>query len=690
MFLPIGWFLFSCLAFGCGPDSTSKSPVPEPPAPLRVIVPADPISFLPRSGYPVELDRKIAVGLAEYLGRDLEWIVLDSYPEMVRTLRAGEADVIAGNLAVTEPRTAEVEFSLPYLNVDELLIVPSTTAASLETVADLVGCELAVKESSPFYDTLSELQERIDIRIQIVPEEMGAEQILDAVADGRFSGTLLDSHYWSAIAPFREELSAPFAVIEDRPVALALHPDSDDLRTRVNEYLIFHALTGEREEIYVDDLQGLKDRKRLRVLTRNNATTYFLHRGTQLGFEYELLERFARKHDLFLEIVIPPSSAELIPWLLQGKGDVIAAALTITPERQKTIGFTRRYLSVDQVVVTRANQPEITSWEGLRGMTIAIRKTSAFHETLKALTDELDGVSILFTPETMETERILALVESGVLDATICDSHILEIEQTYGRELRAAFSVRETDLGWGVRPTNPALQTALDSYLNQEYRGLFYNMAHRRYFDEQKYIEMSRDDYRSDISGRISPYDQLAQVYAERHELDWRLLVALMFQESGFDPTAESWAGARGLTQVMPQTAAELGITDLDDPGESVRAGATYLRQMLNRFETDLKLENRIRFALASYNAGAGHVQDARLLARKQNWDPDLWFGNVERAMLLLQKPTYYEKARFGYCRGSETVRYVRRIEELYRRFVDHVPDRAELSEHDTIATSPK
>jgi membrane-bound lytic murein transglycosylase F len=180
---------------------------------------------------------------------------------------------------------------------------------------------------------------------------------------------------------------------------------------------------------------------------------------------------------------------------------------------------------------------------------------------------------------------------------------------------------------------------------------------------------------RSDREASISPYDALARRYGAAHNLDWRLVVALMYQESRFQEGLVSPAGATGLMQILPETAAELGVVDLHDPDESVRAGTLYLSRLVQRWDPRLPLSTRLRFALASYDAGLGHVLDARQLAREIGLNPDRWYGNVERAMLLLEQEQYFANAKCGYCRGSETVHYVEEIDRRYRLYIQHAPE---------------
>jgi membrane-bound lytic murein transglycosylase F len=222
-----------------------------------------------------------------------------------------------------------------------------------------------------------------------------------------------------------------------------------------------------------------------------------------------------------------------------------------------------------------------------------------------------------------------------------------------------------------VRADNPKLLAALNGFIRKEYRGLVYNVLYKKYFTSRRQVrDLASGRPRAGGDNGLSPYDEVIRTLAERYNFDWRLIVAQMFQESRFDPKAESFAGAQGLMQVLPRTARFMGFEKIKKPEEGIHAGVKYLDWVRNRFEPELPVNERMWFTLAAYNAGHGHVQDARRLARQKGWDGDRWFDNVERAMLLLSKKKYARKARYGYVRGTEPVGYVRNIRELYRAYI--------------------
>ena len=651
------------------PRYTGDLPVLQERGVLRVIVPPEPVDHLPRYGEPVTLDYDIARGLSEALRLKLELVKVQNFGEMMTKLLEGEGDIVAASLTITPERQEKAAFSVPYLHVDEYLV--TKTGDDLPTaVEDLAGMEIGVRRSSSHYRTLLEIQERVpSLRIHEAPEQLGVDLLVEGVVRGDYEATVCDEHIWPGVGNHYPNLTTPLVLAENRPIALMMRPGNAKLKTTVDEYLLARRFSRHSQEDYTDDLPGLKERGRLRMLTRNNPLTYFIHRGRQVGFEYELVKEFAARHDMRLDIVIPDSHADLLTYLNEGKGDLVAAAMTITGPRQELAAFSRPYNKVDELVVVRADQDSITSLGDLAGRTLHVRRSSSFYTTLKALEDSI-GLKVVAVSDTVETEEILAGVEEGRYDITLSDSNLLDVEIAYGRRLKAAFSIKPTVLGWAVRKGNPELLAALDQYVQEERGGLLFNMMKKRYFKNRRTIAKAKDSLRVDLSGRLSPFDDLVKKYARRYGQDWRLITAQMYQESKFDPQATSWVGALGLMQIMPETGRDLGFDDLRDPEQNIHAGAKYMHQLVKRFDPALPMEERVRLALASYNVGYGHVLDARQLAREKGWNPDKWFGHVERAMKLLAKPAYYKRARYGFCRGGQPVHYVRNVQSMYDAYV--------------------
>lgn len=651
---------------------------------LRVTVPPEPIAFLPREAEPVGRNRAIARGLADALGLELRLIPVADRLRMLELLREGDADIIAADLTRTPSRREHVEFSRPYRYVDELLIVPEGAGipTSLEGLAGVTVC---VRTGTSYAETLERLREEgIGVEIRRHDPDTATDRIVEVVAEGGCPATVVDSHLWQALAPEFPRLTVSVRLERNRPIALALHPDAERLGEAVDNYLTESALTGHREDRFTDDLPGLRERGRLRMITRNNAATYFIHRGKQVGFEYDLLKRYANGRGLQLDVVIPAGHDALIDALLEGRGDVIAAAMTVTPERARRVTFTRPYMTVEELVVVRPPMAdEITRPADLADRTVAVRSGSSYEENLEDLRRRLDiALEIERIEADVETEEILAGVEAGRWDISVADSHIFAVERNYGLAVSAPFALTSSNLAWAVRPDNPELLADLNRYLSRSHRGLHYNMARRRYFEQTAFGDHPGDPERPTqlSTGRISPWDDLLRRYGARYDLDWRLLASLMYQESRFDPDRVSWAGAVGLMQLMPRTGRELGISPerLRSPERSIEGGARYLRRMIDRFSDLADPEMRIRLGLASYNAGHGHIADARRVARRLGRPDDEWAGALAEILVWLERrPDVYRFTRYGYCRCTEAVQYVEQIIARYDAYASAIPLRA-------------
>lgn len=641
---------------------------------LRILMPPHRPLTLPRRGYTIDQDQQLAEELARSLGLIPEVITIRNRSELLSALLQGRGDVVLARLTATPERRERFLFSVALDHVREMLVVRGEEDGIRE-LSDLSGLEVAVRRSSSFYATLQKLlPEAPGMKIVTVDEDVDTEEILYKVASGEYDATVADEDLLREVTTYLHDIRAAFPLTRPRPIAWALRPDGTELKGAVDAFLHRTALTKGRFEVALGDLGAIRNRKVLRVLTRNNAVSYFLYRGQQMGFEFELAREFARKIGCRLQIVVPPKGDQLIPWLLEGRGDLIAAAMTVTDERSRQVRFGRTYNRVSEILVVHENEDGIEGIEDLRGRTVAVRVSSSYFQTLLALQQKV-GFEIELAPEDLETEELIRLVGEGVYEATVADSNILDIELAYRDEVKAAFAFgKPREIAWAVRPEDEKLLEAIDAFVDEEYRGAFFNVLTDKYFINRGRIARVMQ-YRSDSQGRISPYDDLFRKHAREVEIDWRLLAAVAYQESRFQSDAESWTGALGLMQVMPITAEELGVLgDLEDPETAIAAGANYLRWLIDRFDPYLEFEERMRFALAAYNAGLGHVLDGRRLARESGLDPDIWYGNVEKALPLLSKSRYASSARYGYCRCSEPVRYVRRVNDhylAYSRIVD-------------------
>lgn len=647
---------------------------------LRVLVETTDERSLPRQGMPRSQDRASLERFADKHGMTVEFIPVERFDQLVPMLREGRGDVIAADLTITPERAKELSFTRPLAFVNEVLVGKRGSSDLPRKPEELAGRSVHVRASSTFAASLATLAQDKAPGLVVAPaaESLDSEELAWKVSQGELPLTVVDSHLLAAIETYNPDVEALFPIAEKRPLAWGVRLENSALRGALDAFLVERALTEHHDQLFTGDLDGIRKRGVLRVLTRNSPVTYYLHRGEQAGFDYTMAKLAADALKVRLEIVVPPSYEALVSWLKEGRGDMVAAALTITPERQHEVAFSRPYLFVDEVLVQRAGAQQLTSLADLKGRAIHVRRSSSHYATLSALSSQ-HGFTLVEEPEDQDAETLIERVARGEIPFTVTDSHILAAELVYRDDVEAALTVPglgtpagkdgHYGIAFAVRSQSTKLRGFLDGFVKKTYKSTEYNMARRRYFEGRREQAPATTEA-AVLAGAISPYDGLVRSYSARYGLDWRLMVAQMFQESRFDPRARSWVGAQGLFQVMPGTGTELGFRKLEDPEQGIHAGVKYMHQLIGRIAPEIPFKQRLRFALASYNAGLGHVLDARRLAQEKGLDPNRWFGHVEKAMLLLEKPQYYRRARHGYCRGSEPVKYVSEIQTRYGNYV--------------------
>ena len=603
---------------------------------------------------------------------DIDWVEVERWDDLLPALVAGKGDLVAADLTVTEIRKDLVAFTVPVHRTREHIVARS--GDRIESLTDLAGREITIRERSSFWHILQGARRtHPDIQVRLVHENTPPEEMLRAVAKGRLDIVAVDIGDRVRIEddwPTLRIVDQPF---EGNVMAWAANTSAPHLLEALNRFLNIEELARLAYAERYGDLNEIKRRGVLRIITRNSAVTFFLWRGEQMGFEFELLRKFARRHDLHVEMVVAPRHASLLEMLKRGAGDIAAASLPVdAPLRVPGVGMTRPFNYVYDYLVARLEDDSLLGFEDLTGRAVTVRRSSAHWHTLEWLRESGLKFDIVAAPEDAETESLIADVGEGRIDLTVAPSHVFDLELSYRTDVRKAFTLRgPVPLGWAVRDENTELLGALNEFLDDEYRGLFFNVVYQKYFENPARMRRHREDRvdHAQADG-LSPYDELVKREAAKHGFDWPLIVAQMYQESRFNRKARSRAGAIGLMQLLPRTAREFGVRNLRDPKQAIRAGTAYLAWLHSRFEPELTIKDRIWFALAAYNAGFGHVRDARTLAGELGLDPDRWFDNVEEAMLLLSKRRYYRKSDFGYVRGIEVVKYVREIRERYRSYL--------------------
>ena len=418
----------------------------------------------------------------------------------------------------------------------------------------------------------------------------------------------------------------------------------------------------------------------LRVVTLYSPASYFIYRGQEMGYDYELVTALAVDKGLTLRVDIAPSLSRAVEMLDSGLVDLIAYEVPVTAEyKEKVVACGPENITTQVLVQPKHGDVElITDVTELVGKDVYVEADSKYEARMVNLNQEIGG-GIRIHPvnrDTMITEDLIAMVSNGELPLTVVDSDIARINKTYYNDLDITVPVSfEQRSAWAVAPDMAWLGDSINSWLNTDNHRSEQARLLKRYFELSK-NEPGNSGFVSS-AGRVSPYDHLFKKYAEQYDWDWRLLASQAYVESKFDSTAVSWAGARGLMQIMPRTAKGYGQSakSVMNKDVAIETSLKLLRDLDKQLTSRVPdSEERKKFVIASYNSGLAHVLDAIALAEKYGLDPKKWDDNVAKAILWKSNPRYYKDpvVRFGYSRGRETYDYVNRVYSYYAKSKVH------------------
>jgi membrane-bound lytic murein transglycosylase F len=434
------------------------------------------------------------------------------------------------------------------------------------------------------------------------------------------------------------------------------------------------------------DLDKIKQDGVLNVLTTYSSTSYFLYKGQPMGYEYDLLKRFAKHIDIDLNITVCNDIDSMYTMLNKGKVDLIAHGLTITGSRKELVQFTDYlYLTHQVLVQKKPDNWRKMKWSKLQsslihdaieliGDTVSVRANSSYFNRINNLSEEMGGMIHIDTlPGSLSTDKIINMVANGELKYTFADNNIASINASYHPvlDIRVPVSVSQR-MAWAVRNNSPELASVLNEWIAEMKDKVEYYVIYNKYFKNERGFRLRENsEFYSLNHNRVSEYDELVKMHADTLGWDWRLLAALVYQESKFNPESESWAGAKGLMQLMPATAAKFGVNDRTNPEESLNGGTQMLDLLWNRFIDIPDSIQRIKFTMAAYNCGYGHVTDARVLAEEEGLDSYHWDDEVEEAIMMLSYPENYNKStiKYGYVRGIEPITYIKQIFSRYEHY---------------------
>lgn len=436
------------------------------------------------------------------------------------------------------------------------------------------------------------------------------------------------------------------------------------------------------EPIY-RDLEAILASKELKVLFTFNSTGYFVYRGETMGYEYELLSRFAAESNLRLIPVVVRDSKTLFNRLVAGDGDVVAAQLVTSPN-ENGIQLTSAIYATAPVVVQR--KPDVTlrarlvSQPGeLAGTQVHLSKTSPYRRQLFELNDNL-GETIDVVEVDQSTDRLIERLAEGEIGYTVAPENLAALKATEYTNLviRPALGPPQ-QIAWAIRPNAPQLLASLNTWIGTQKRKGLLGVLYKKYFQNRRaFTSRAKSGYLTAETGRLSPYDDWFREYAKIPGWDWRLIASQAYQESKFNPNARSWAGAVGLMQIMPRTARELRANP-NDPRQAVEAACRYLWKLDDQLRAAIpRQDDRVKFILGAYNVGLGHIEDAQRLAQKHGNDPASW-DDVAYWLIQKSKRAVYNDpvVKYGYARGTEPVNYVGQILdrlESYKAFVTAEP----------------
>ncbi|HEX5005400.1 MAG TPA: transporter substrate-binding domain-containing protein [Gemmatimonadales bacterium] len=427
--------------------------------------------------------------------------------------------------------------------------------------------------------------------------------------------------------------------------------------------------------VRLGDLDSMRVRHRIRMLVVPSKTQYFLDEGTPRGlavdaaalFEKRLNRVFQTGAEPIQVVLLPVRHDELLPALLAGRGDIVAAGLTVTPERQAVADFSAPTLSnVSEIVVTGPASPRVDSIEDLAGQEVFVRPSSAYHENLLALNASfarrgLAPVRLRPAPEELEDEDLLEMLNAGLVKLVVMDDVIANFWQQVLPDItpRPGLTVKEgADLAWMIRKDSPQLKAEINGFLAEYPAGsATRNTILQRYLKNTKYVTGASSE--AELR-KFREVVGLFRKYAGQYDLDFLLMMAQGYQESRLDQQARSPVGAIGIMQVMPATGRSLGVGDIHQTEPNIHAGVKYIRSLMDTHFKDDSLDNfnRVLFSFAAYNAGPGRVAGLRRKAAARGLDPNKWLGNVEQvaAREIGRDPVTYVSNIYKYYVASTLV----------------------------------
>ncbi len=410
-------------------------------------------------------------------------------------------------------------------------------------------------------------------------------------------------------------------------------------------------------------LEKIKLTKKLNVVLLNSPSTYYIGTEGPQGFEYDLLYAYSQSLGVDLNITSANTIKEAVHLSRNPNIHITSASLTKTPKREKKFNFGPSYFEVQEQVICHRGMLRSKKFprdvENLAGLHLTIGEDTSYSETIKLLQADGFDINATFTSD-YSTEELLEKVASHEIDCTLADSNIYALNLRYFTEIAQAFTISGREqLAWVLAPDSKELESDMYSWLNTfNQSGAMSQLKDHYYSYIQFFDYYNTTMFYKRIKSRLPKYKKFFIDASKKYSVPWKLLAAVSYQESHWNPKAKSFTGVKGLMMLTRNTAKLLKIKNRLDPKQSIVGGTRHLKHMLKLVPQDVVGENRLKFALAAYNVGFGHILDARALARKMRLNPSVW-SDLKQTLPLLAQKRYYKTLKYGYARGSEPVRYV-------------------------------
>ncbi len=432
-------------------------------------------------------------------------------------------------------------------------------------------------------------------------------------------------------------------------------------------------------------LQQIQETGVLKVVIDYNSTNYFVYRGKPMGYQYELVMALCEDLEVQPEITVSNNMAETFEGLKTGRFDLVAKNLTVTRARREEIAFTKPIKQTRQVVVQRKvskSNPDslfLKTTLDLAGKKIHVQQNTTYTRRLAHLSEEIGHFIEIAEDSVNGVEQLVAMVARGEIDYTVCDENVALLNQSYYPNLDVSLKISfPQNIAWAVQKDAHNWKEFLDRWIVQFKKTREYRQIYHQYFESPRTAGRFSSEFHSISGGKISVYDPIVKPLARKHGWDWRLISSIMYHESRFDPEAESWGGAMGLMQLMPATAESLGVEEILDPAQNIEGGILLLNWLDEQLSAAIPdSTERIKFVLAAYNIGLGHVKDAQRLAKKYGKNNHVWENNVDYFLRNKSSETYFKDpvVKWGYARGEEAFNFVDRVTGNYDHYRNLIPE---------------